>query len=69
VVSEYTTGGATFKLTPSGGSAITLKITADTQITIHGTATFANGQTVRVVSAKDSSGADVALRVVVPASA
>lgn len=68
VVSDLAADRSSFKVTPSGGTALTLKITADTVITERGTAVFANGATVRVVSEKDASGNAVALRIRVPAN-
>ena len=67
VVSELAADGSSFKLTPTGGSAVTFKVTADTEKTLTGTATFANGVTARVVSTKDAAGNSVALRIRVPA--
>jgi hypothetical protein len=67
VVSELAADGTTFKVTPAGGTAVAFKVTAETQKTLVGTATFANGVTARVVSAKDASGNNVALRIRVPA--
>jgi hypothetical protein len=58
-----------FKLTPTGTStSMTFKIVAQTEIVIHGTAPYATGQTARVVSVKDSSGAEEARRVRIPAA-
>jgi len=67
-VSGSTTGGSTFTLTPTGGAAVTYQITADTEITTKGTATFKDGATARVISKKDGT-ANVALKIRVPATA
>ncbi len=66
VISEYV-AGKSFKVTPSGGAAVPLTITDKTKTTQKGTAMFGNGQTARVVSTKDASGANVALKIRVPA--
>ena len=69
VVSDLAGDRSSLKITPTGGSALTVKITADTSTLLKGTAQLANGVTARVISVKDASGAEVARRIQVPATA
>lgn len=60
-----------FKVTPTGGTAVTFKVDAETEYTLKGIDEFsdASGKTIRVVSTKNSAGENVVLKVRVPATA
>ena len=49
VVSDLAGDRSSFKVTPTGGTALTVKVTADTWTLLKGTAQLANGVTARVI--------------------
>ena len=67
-VSIAANGTGSFSVTPQGGTAVAFVTTADTEYQLKGVSGLANGQTVRVVSTKNASGQNVALRIRVPAA-